>query len=174
MDKMNTPISIFLDLSKAFDTLDHGILLSKLKYYGLCGTSLQLMESYISNRKQYVTVDGTDSEPSQITTGVPQSSIRGPLLFIIYINDIVNASNLFKFIIYADDIILSTTLEIIMENQDNSTINSKINYELSRISDWLKTNKLSLNASKTRYMIFHTPQKRINPLHIKINDTDIE
>ncbi len=131
-------------------------LLNKLKYYGLNGTSLQLMESYISNRKQYVTIDGADSEPSQITTGVPQGSILGPLLFIIYINDIVKVSNLFKFIIYADDTTLSPTLEIIMENQDNSTINSKINYELSKISDWLKPNKLSLNASKTRYMIFHT------------------
>ncbi len=129
---MNTPISIVLHFSKAFDTLDHGILISKLKYYGLNGASLQLMENYISNCKQYATIDGKDSEPSQITTGVPQGSILGPLLFNIYINDIVNASELFKLIIYANDSTLSTTLELVMGNHDNSTINFKINYELAQ------------------------------------------
>ncbi len=98
--KMNTPINIFLDLSKAFDTLNHKILLEKLN----------LMESYITNRKQYVDMDGVESDILSITTGVPQGSILGSLLFIIYINDIANASNLFKFIIYADDTTLSTTL----------------------------------------------------------------
>ncbi len=97
MDKMNTPISIFRDLSKAFNTLDHGILLSKLKYYGLNGTSLQLMEIYISNRKQYVTIDGTDSEPSQITTGSPKAQflvLYFSLFIFMILSMLVICSNL--------------------------------------------------------------------------------
>ncbi len=81
MDKNNTPVNIFLDLSKAFDNLDHYILLDKLKYYGLDGLSLKLMESYITNRKQYVNIDGTDTEELTLKTGVPQGSILGPLFF---------------------------------------------------------------------------------------------
>jgi hypothetical protein len=174
MDKMNTPISIFLDLSKAFDTLDHKILIEKLKYYGINGVALKLMESYMSNRKQYVVMDGIESDLMNITTGVPQGSILGPLLFIIYINDIANSSKLFDFIIYEDDTTLSTTLEIIIENPNNTDLESKINLELASISDWLKTNKLSLNIKKCKYMIFHTPQKRINSLQLKIENISVE
>ncbi len=93
-----------------------------------------------------------------ISTGDPQGSIRGLLLFIIYINHIVNSSNLFDFIIYADDTTLSNTLENIIRNKNNT---DNINMELASISDWLKTNKLSLSFYKTKYMIFHTPQKML-------------
>ncbi len=143
MDKINTPINIFLDLSKAFDTLDHKMLLEKLKHYGITGVVYKLMESYIINRKQYVEIDGTKSELLNITTGVPQGSILGPLLFIIYIDDIASSSNLFEFIIYADDTTLSTTLEIIVRNTNNTDVETYINKELSGISDWLKINKLN-------------------------------
>ncbi len=88
IDKMNTPINIFLDLSKSFDTLDHKILLDKLDYYGIKGVAHKLMASYIKNRKQYVEIEDSKSDTLTITTGVPQGSILGPLLFIIYINDI--------------------------------------------------------------------------------------
>ncbi len=87
---------------QAFDTLDHIILLEKLKYYGINGVAHELIENYI-NRKQYVEMDGTKSNLLSITTGVPQGSILGLLLFIIYINDISNARSLFDFITYADD-----------------------------------------------------------------------
>ncbi len=100
-----------MDLMKSFDTLIHTILLEKLKHYGIAG---KLMESYITNRKQYVEKDGTKSKLLTISTGVPQGSILGPLLFIKYINDIANSSNLFDLIIYADDTNLSATLEIII------------------------------------------------------------
>jgi hypothetical protein len=174
MDKMNTPINIFLDLSKAFDTLDHKILIQKLEYYGIKGTALKLMESYLTNRKQYVEIHDTKSDILTLTTGVPQGSILGPLLFIIYINDIAQASKLFDFIIYADDTTLSTTLETVVnkDNASNSDIN--LNIELANVSNWLCANKLSLNVAKCKYIIFHTPKKKVKPLSLKINNTVIE
>ncbi len=116
MDHMNTPISIFLDLPNAFDTLDHQILIKKLEYYGLNGMSIKLIERYLSNRKQYVEIDDSYSDMLDLTTGVPQGSIMGSLLFIIYMNDIAHASKMFDFIIYADDITLSTTIEIVIRS----------------------------------------------------------
>ncbi len=130
LNKNNTPISIFLDLSKAFDTLDHAILLDKLQYYGINGLLLKLLTSYLGNRKQYVDIDSTKTEVKNITTGVPQGSILGPLLFIIYINDIANASKVFNFIIYANDTILETTIEIVIRESNNTSIEGKINFEI--------------------------------------------
>ena len=174
MDKMNTPINIFLDLSKAFDTLDHKILLDKLDYYGIKGVAHKLMASYIKNRKQYVEIEDSKSDTLTLTTGVPQGSILGPLLFIIYINDIAHASNLFNFIIYADDTTLSTTLEIVLKNKPNLNIDTTLNSELENICDWLKVNKLSLNIAKCKYMIFHMPQKKVKPLQLLIENTIVE
>ena len=103
MDRNEIPFSIFLDLSKAFDTLDHSILLQQLNHYGIDGKALQLCESYLTNRTQYVEINGVKSGALPITTGVPQGSILGPLFFIIYINDFSFASKAFTFISYADD-----------------------------------------------------------------------
>ena len=111
MDDMRTPLNIFLDLSKAFDTLNHDILLAKLKHYGINGIAYTLFETYIRNRKQYVKFESENSKLLNIKRGVPQGSILGPLLFIIYINDLPNASNFFNFLMYADDTTLSCCID---------------------------------------------------------------
>ncbi len=157
---MNTPISIFLDLSKAFDTLDHQIPIEKLEYYGLNELSIKIMESYLSNRKQFLEIDDSDSDMLNLTTRVPQGTILGPLLYIIYMNDIAQASKLFDFIIYADDTTLSTTIEIIVRTTTNVPISDILNKELSMVNNWLKVNKLSLNHKESRCIIFHTKRKR--------------
>ena len=96
-------IGIFLDLSKAFDTLNHKILLHKLQLYGIRGNAYRWLENYLSNRQQYVTFNGIDSTFKNIECGVPQGSILGPLLFLLYVNDISNTSALLSFILFADD-----------------------------------------------------------------------
>ena len=100
MDKGEVPLAIFIDLSKAFDTLDHEILLYKLKCYGLTEKSINLLKCYLPNRQQYVHNKITDSIFLKITTGVPQGSILGTLIFLIYKNNIQKSSNLFHFIIF--------------------------------------------------------------------------
>jgi hypothetical protein len=172
LDSGQIPISIFLDLSKAFDTLDHKILLKKLHYYGLLNTSYGLLESYITNRKQYVEFEGTCSSSLYLTTGVPQGSILGPLLFLIYMNDISHACSSIDCILYADDTTLSSTLKTV--NNSIRISESEINKELSNVSDWLKLNKLSVNASKTKCMIFHSIQRAtVNP-NIILDNTPVE
>ena len=96
-------IGIFLDLSKAFDTIDHNILLHKLTYYGFRGKALDWFSSYLSNRKQCVIYTNEKSTMEKLTCGVPQGSILGPLLFILYVNDIVNTSSVLEFVLFADD-----------------------------------------------------------------------
>ena len=123
---------MFLDLSKAFDTLDHDILLYKLNYDGIKDTALLWFKSYLTKRTQYVEYDGVASSVREIKTGVPQGSILGPLLFIIYMNDIYTVSNKLDFILYADDTTLSSPLCSFThgENGDVNYISRMINAEL--------------------------------------------
>ena len=180
IDKNKIPITIYLDLSKAFDTLDHNILLRKLKYYGVSGPAFNWFHSYLSNRHQYSEMNGCISDMRKITTGVPQGSILGPLLFIIYMNDIYHASKKFHSILYADDTSLLDTLcsfNTVMDKSYNKTlIADNINTELQEISTWLAVNKLSLNVQKTKFMIFHNRQRDISTLvpELKINGSPIE
>ncbi|MEE8341453.1 MAG: reverse transcriptase family protein, partial [Candidatus Neomarinimicrobiota bacterium] len=170
----DVPFSIFIDLSKAFDTINHGILLRKLQFYGLDQSSLRLFNSYLVNRQQYVTIDGIQSKLGHITTGVPQGSILGPLLFIIYINDISNSSSVFNIISYADDTTLTSSLKTFNTDSNVSNISHKINSEVGKVSEWLCANKLSLNLEKTKFMVFHKPQKQVQNLDLRIMDNPID
>ena len=166
MDKKNVPISIFIDLSKAFDTLDHRILLSKLDHYGICGNEHALFTNYLSDRHQYVEYNDTISATNSISTGVPQGSILGPLLFLIYINDLPLVTTVFDMLMYADDTTLYCNL--------NNNLTDIINGELDKINDWLSANKLSLNVKKTKYMVFHRSQKKVIYPLLKFNNVEIE
>ena len=139
IDKGHTQLSIFLDLSKAFDTLNYGILLQKLKFYGINGVSLSWFKSYLQNRLHYVELQPSiRSSNISLTTGIPQGSILGPLLYIIYMNDIQYSSEYFKYFIYADD----TTLVKPLIQFDKNINHIKINTELTNIHEWLSINKL--------------------------------
>ena len=171
MDLKRTPINLYLDLSKAFDSLSHKILISKLKHYGICDIALKLMKSYLENRKQYVQFDTCTSDMKSIRNGVPQGSILGPLLFLIYINDFPNSSKLFNFLMYADDTTLFCCLEDIKSDNKELVLNN----ELQRVHSWLKANRLSLNVKKTKYMLFRK-QKRtdIRELNLRISNDAIQ
>ena len=164
IDAGSVPIAIVIDLSKAFDTLDHNILISKLQYYGINGVALRLMRSYLSNRKQFVQLGTYSSNSTDILMGVPQGSILGPLLFIIYINDMARSSDIFKFLSFADDTTLITKLRI----------NNSLNDELNNFHNWLKSNKLSLNVNKTKAIAFHMHQKVIQLPLLQIAGSVIE
>jgi len=172
MDLNEIPLNIYLDLSKAFDTLNHDILLDKLNHYGVLDNSLLLLKSYLSDRQQYVEFGEVISDFRLIETGVPQGSILGPLLFIIYMNDIVYACKKFKPIIYADDTALSATLNSFYNNNQNYV--SEINNELTSVNDWFQLNGLSININKTKAMLFYDPRKKVEEIKLKINNSDIE
>ena len=103
LDHKKCTIGVFIDLKKAFDTIDHGILLTKLNHYGIRGVANNWLTSYLYNIQQYVNINDHESDMANVVCGVPQGSILGPKLFILYINDICNTSSLLKFILFADD-----------------------------------------------------------------------
>ena len=156
-------IGVFLDLKKAFDTVDHKILLKKLYAYGIRGVALKLLESYLSGRFQYVVYDYQQSATLSITCGVPQGSVLGPLLFIIYMNDICNVSRLLFTILYADD------TSVLVNGKSLNLIIEIVNSELQLLSTWLKSNKLSLNTTKSYYVVFHRARMKLPINSIKMN-----
>jgi hypothetical protein len=153
-------VGIFLDFSKAFDTVNHSILLSKLDKYGIRGPANKWVDSYLKNRQQYCYVNNHNSTKSTISCGVPQGFILGPLLFLVYINDLANFSTIMSAILFADD------SNLFISGSDLLTLEAQINTEIPKLVEWLKANRLSLNIKKTHLMIFglkkHSPVKNIN------------
>ena len=125
LDAIKTPVSVYLDLSKAFDSLSHKILLEKIKHLGITDLAYKLWQSYLLNCQQYVTFKNCRSDLKVINNGVPQGSILGPILFLIYINDFPNANTLFNIIMYADDTSIFCCLEDIHSSQKEYTFISK-------------------------------------------------
>ena len=152
-EENNYYLALYLDFSKAFDTISHDILLKKLDYIGFRGPIQSWIRSFLSGRSQYVEVGGSVSCSLPITIGVPQGSTLGPLFFILYINDMINSLTNMDIIHFADD----STLHV--KFAKNSNISTMVNNELYSINNWLKVNKLCLNIDKTKYMIFSIKEK---------------
>ena len=161
-------ISIFIDLKKAFDTVDHHILLRKLQHYGIHGVALDWFSSYLTNRQQFVKLDDTNSMIMSLACGVPQGSVLGPILFLLFINDMPESISL-RTLLFADD----TTYQ--GRNKDPLVLQVQINSQLDIANTWFCCNKLSLNISKTRYMVFTPPSaNKTVTFDIRIGDSQIE
>ena len=171
MDKGYFNLTHFLDLRKAFDTVDHKILLKKLYYYGIADNDLAWFESYLSNRIQYCSIGGHDSEPKTNPAGIPQGSSLGPILFLVYINDLTCTVEHSETNLFAEDANLTCTDKMLREAQQ------KINDDLAVLGEWLAANKLSANLIKTEYMMLATAPKlnkmNFSPL-IKLNGKPIK
>lgn len=155
--------TVFLDFSKAFDTVRHDILLMKLDHIGIRGVCLGWFTSFLTDRKQYVSIGGCNSSQAHLSVGVPQGSTLGPMLFLLYINDMFRSVNSLKMLHFADDTTLFHSSSNIME------LESVFNNELKQLDEWLIANRLSLNVSKTKCMYIYNRKLPVLPV-IKINN----
>ena len=168
LDKGKVVVGCFLDLKKAFDTVNHRILISKLRKYGIRGHILQWFESYLKNRKQFVQIKNFKSQIKSPTCGVPQGSILGPLLFILYINDLANVSDVLFPILFADD------TSVYIEADKESDLIKTLNEELAKLNIWLNANKLTINIAKSHYMFFHRGRRKSNICSPILNNVSLE
>ena len=156
LENKQSSLSAFLDLSKAFDTIDHNILIQKLDFYGIRGHSLQWFQSYLSNRQQFVKYGNETSDRQIMKCGVPQGSVLGPLLFLVYVNDLPNCIRNCNTLQFADD----TTVYV--SGSNIAQLFTKLNSDLNILSDWFNSNKLSLNVNKSNYMLFSKSRNKLN------------
>ena len=159
LDSGNIVVSIFLDFSKAFDCIEHEVLLGKLFRCGVRGVAYRWFESYLSERTQYVSINSTNSTFRPVTHGVPQGSILGPLLFLIFINDFPKSSSFFKFTLFADD----STLSCKFNSTDPNLISNTLNIELEIVNNWLINNKIKVNHNKSKFILFSYRRNLILP-----------
>ena len=158
-------LGIFIDFSKAFDTVNHSILCSKLEHYGIRGNMLKLISNYLSNRDQYVSYGNTPSSKLLLELGVPQGSVLGPLLFIIFINDIVNATKLAKFVLFADD------SNLFISHLDRDTAYRLANIALGEIFFYCSANKIIISYDKCCFIEFKMPA---DASHLKLSFPNYE
>ena len=164
LDNKTYACGVFIDLEKAFDTVNHVILLNKLSHYGIRGIANNWFSSYLCNRQQKVTLSNASSPLLDITCGVPQGSILGPLLFLIYINDMNTAVKNSIVHHFADD------TNLLFSHKDPKLLRKKMNEDLQLIFNWLCANRLSLNVSKTEFIIFKPPKKPLkNRITLRLN-----
>ena len=166
IDEGKTTVGVFIDLKKAFDTVDHNILVKKLEHYGIRGLANNWVCSYLENRRQYVCINDSNSECLDVKCGVPQGSILGPALFILYVNDMCNVSKSLKYILFADD------TNLFYAGKDLDEVCKIISRELNILHIWFQVNKLSLNVAKTNFMIFGNKRFEENYM-ISINGMNI-
>lgn len=167
IDSGNYNLSVFLDLSKAFDTINHSLLCKKLSHYGVRGVALDWFRSYLSERKQYVSYKDTPSKLFPITCGVPQGSVLGPLLFIIYTNDLPGSLRCTTCILFADD----TTIYVCGKNIKE--LYKLMNDDIDSLAEWFKVNKLSLNISKTHHVLFSKTKNVKSDLQVLTLDDNV-
>ena len=148
MDLKLFTCGIFLDLKKAFDTVNHSILLKKINHCGIRGIINDWFSSYLLGRSQVTEIDSNLSTINKILCGVPQGSVLGPLLFLIYINDFHNSSEKFSFCLFADD------TNLLYADKNLKSLEKAVNNGLVRVSDWLNANKLTLNAKNRTLLSF--------------------
>lgn len=158
--------AVFLDLKKAFDTVDHGILLSKLSSIGLSENSLQWFQSYITGRKQRTCCENELSSELPVTHGVPQGSILGPLLFVVYINDLPNVLESCCASLYADDTV------IYCYGSSSQELSEKLNQDLLTVAKWLNEHKLTLNLKKPKCMIIGSNRKLESKVALTVSILD--